>query len=145
MRNQEKTTIRKVGFHKSESIYLIIRGLEVGIASGLVCVLYRFALEYAEKGLMQALDFVKGNPARIALWLLLLCALGVMVSYINEWEPDAAGSGIPQTSGEIRGYFSLNQGSSASTSLRLPHTRRLQRCTSIRRDRPRSLTQPTIN
>lgn len=108
MRNQEKSTIRKVGFHKSESIYLIIRGLEVGIASGLVCVLYRFALKYAEEGLMLTLDYVKGSPVRIALWLALLCVLGVLVSYINKWEPDAAGSGIPQTSGEIRGYFSLN-------------------------------------
>ncbi len=108
MRNQEKTTIRKVGLHKSESIYLIIRGLEVGIASGLVCVLYRFALMYAEEGLMKTLGFVKGNPTRIAMWLVLLCALGVLVSYINKWEPYAAGSGIPQTSGEIRGYFSLN-------------------------------------
>ncbi|MBE6719490.1 MAG: ClC family H(+)/Cl(-) exchange transporter [Ruminococcaceae bacterium] len=108
MRNQEKSTIRKVGFHKSESIYLIIRGLEVGIASGLVCVLYRFALKYAEEGLMLTLDYVKSSPVRIALWLALLCVLGVLVSYINKWEPDAAGSGIPQTSGEIRGYFSLN-------------------------------------
>lgn len=108
MRNQEKTTLRKTAPHNSESIYLIIRGLEVGIASGLVCVGYRFALEWAEKGLMQVLDSVKGSPARIALWLVLLFALGVMVNFINKWEPDAAGSGIPQTSGEIRGYFSLN-------------------------------------
>ncbi|MBR3150250.1 MAG: ClC family H(+)/Cl(-) exchange transporter [Eubacterium sp.] len=108
MRNQEKTTIRKVAFHKSESIYLIIRGLEVGIASGLVCVLYRFALVFAEEGLMKVLELVKGSPVKIALWLALLCVLGVMVSYITKWEPDAAGSGIPQTSGEIRGYFSLN-------------------------------------
>ena len=100
--------MRKVGFRKSESIYLIVRGLEVGIASGLVCVLYRFALMYAEEGLMKVLDFVKGSPVKIALWLTLLCVLGILVSYVNKWEPDAAGSGIPQTSGEIRGYFSLN-------------------------------------
>ena len=108
MKSQEKSTIRKVGFRKSESIYLIIRGLEVGIASGLVCVLYRFALVWAEEGLMKVLGYVKGSPVKIALWLALLCVLGVLVSYINKWEPDAAGSGIPQTSGEIRGYFSLN-------------------------------------
>lgn len=108
MKDQEKTTIRKIGFRKSESIYLIIRGLEVGVASGLVCVGYRFALVWAEEGLMHVLDYVHGSPLKIALWLALLCLLGVMVSYINKWEPDAAGSGIPQTSGEIRGYFSLN-------------------------------------
>lgn len=107
MSNKEKTTMRKLRFGKTESIYLIIRGLEVGIASGLICVLYRYALQLAESGLMNALDFVKGSPQKIALWLLLLAALGVFVSYINKFEPDAAGSGIPQVSGEIRGYFSL--------------------------------------
>ena len=108
MQNKEKTTLRKVGVKKNESIYLIIRGLEVGVASGLVCVAYRFALVYAEEGLYKVLDFVKGSSAKIALWLALLCVFGVMVALINKWEPDAAGSGIPQTSGEIRGYFSLN-------------------------------------
>ena len=108
MSNKEKTTLRKIRFKKTESIFLIIRGLEVGIASGLVCVLYRYALQYAESGLMSVLDFVQDSPSKIALWLLLLALLGVMVAYINKFEPDAAGSGIPQVSGEIRGYFSLN-------------------------------------
>ena len=100
--------MRKLRFQKTESIYLIIRGLEVGIASGLVCVLYRYALQYAESGLMSVLDMVKGNTLKTVFWLLILAILGVFVSYINKFEPDAAGSGIPQVSGEIRGYFSLN-------------------------------------
>jgi len=100
--------MRKLRFKKTESIFLIIRGLEVGIASGLICVLYRYALQYAESGLMSVIDFVKGSPAKIAVWLLLLAVLGIIVSFINKLEPDAAGSGIPQVSGEIRGYFSLN-------------------------------------
>ncbi|MBE6741781.1 MAG: ClC family H(+)/Cl(-) exchange transporter [Ruminococcaceae bacterium] len=108
MGNKEKTTIRKLRFKKTESIYLIIRGLEVGIASGLVCVLYRYALQFAESGLMSVLEYVKGSPSKIALWLVLAALLGVLVAYINKLEPDAAGSGIPQVAGEIRGYFSLN-------------------------------------
>ena len=108
MSNKEKTTIRKIRFKKTESIYLIIRGLEVGIASGLVCVLYRYALQFAESGLMKTLDYIKGSPTKTALWLLLCALLGIIVYFINKLEPDAAGSGIPQVSGEIRGYFSLN-------------------------------------
>jgi len=108
MHSKEKSTIRKIRFKKTESIYLIIRGLEVGIASGLICVLYRYALQFAESSLMSVINFVKGSPAKIAVWLLLLALLGIMVSYINKLEPNAAGSGIPQVSGEIRGYFSLN-------------------------------------
>ena len=108
MQNKEKTTIRKIGSRRTESLYLIVRGVEVGVASGLICVAYRFMLQVAEDGLLRVLDYVKGSPQKIAAWLAFLAALGVLISYINKWEPDAAGSGIPQTTGEIRGYFSLN-------------------------------------
>lgn len=108
MKNREKTTIRKIEFKRSESIYLIIRGVEVGVVAGLVCSLYRFLLQYAEDYLLKAIDYVKGSPLKTALWLAALTAIGVIVYFIVKWEPDAGGSGIPQTAGEIRGYFSLN-------------------------------------
>ena len=108
MQKKEDTTIRKIWDKRTESIYLIIRGLEVGVAAGLVCVAYRYLLQIAENGLMKVLSEVKGDSLKTALWLVSLCVIGIFVSYINKWEPDAAGSGIPQTSGEIRGYFSLN-------------------------------------
>ena len=108
MKNKEKTTIRKIEFKRTESLYLIVRGIEVGVVTGLVCSLYRFLLQFAEDNLVKILDYVKGNPAKIALWLIGVTAIGVIVSFIVKWEPDAGGSGIPQTAGEIRGYFSLN-------------------------------------
>ncbi len=108
MKNKEKTTLRKIEYKRIESIYLLIRGVEVGVAAGLICVLYRFLLSLAESGLDRVLEYIKGSPLKITLWLAALAALGVFVSYINKWEPDAAGSGIPQTTGDVRGYFSLN-------------------------------------
>jgi H+/Cl- antiporter ClcA len=108
MQYKEKTTLRKITQSRSEGIFLILRGIEVGVAAGLVCVAYRYALEIAEKGLNSVLEAVNGNPLRIAGWLALLAVIGIIVSFIIKWEPDAGGSGIPQTSGEIRGYFSLN-------------------------------------
>ena len=47
MRNKDKSTFRKIEFHRKESFYLLVRGLEVGIASGLIAVLYRFLLSFA--------------------------------------------------------------------------------------------------
>lgn len=105
MREKEKTTLRKIEYHKKESFYLIIRGLEVGVVTGLICVFYRYALSFAESGLMKVLDFVKGNPLRIALWFVILAVIGVAVAYINKWEPMVSGSGIPQVNGEVKGYF----------------------------------------
>lgn len=108
MREKNRTTLRKIEYHKKESFYLIVRGLEVGIVAGLISVLYRFLLSSAENKLMKILDFVKGNPLRISIWFILLLIIGYFVSIINKWEPMAAGSGIPQINGEIKGHFSAN-------------------------------------
>ncbi|MCM1115092.1 MAG: ClC family H(+)/Cl(-) exchange transporter [Clostridium sp.] len=106
MREKERTTFRKIELHRKEGFYLIVRGLEVGIAAGLVSVLYRFLLSFAENHLYRILDFIKGNPIRIILWLILVSAIGVGVYFITKWEPKASGSGIPQINGEIKGYMS---------------------------------------
>lgn len=110
MKEKEKTTFRKIEYHRKESFYLIIRGLEVGITAGLISVFYRYALSFAETGLMKVLDFVRDNPLRIALWFIALAAIGVFVSFINKWEPMAAGSGIPQINGEVKGNFNPSWG-----------------------------------
>lgn len=108
MKEKGKTTFRKIEYSRKESFYLIVRGIEVGIAAGLVCVLYRFLLSKAEEYLYAVIEYVKGNPFKTALWLFLLSLLGAAVSYIIKWEPLAGGSGIPQVTGEIRGYLSHN-------------------------------------
>jgi len=105
MKDREKSTFRKIKYSNSESFYLIVRGLEVGITAGLISVFYRYSLSFAEKGLMNVLDFVKGSPLKIAVWFALLAVIGVFVSMINKWEPMVAGSGIPQINGEIKGNF----------------------------------------
>ncbi len=105
MKEKKKTTYRKIEYHRKESFYLIVRGLEVGIVAGLTAVFYRYALSFAETGLIKVLDFVRGNPLRIAGWFVLLAAIGVFISFLNKWEPMASGSGIPQVNGEIKGNF----------------------------------------
>lgn len=108
MKEKGKSTFRKIEYHRKESIYLIVRGIETGIAAGLICVLYRFLLSKAEEYLYVVIDYVKGNPIKTALWLFLLALLGAAVSLIIKWEPLSGGSGIPQVTGEIRGHISHN-------------------------------------
>ncbi len=103
MKEKEKTTYRKIEYSRKESFYLIVRGLEVGVAAGLISVLYRYALSFAESGLMSVIEKVKGNAVLIVLWFVLLAVIGFAVSMINKWEPMASGSGIPQVNGEIKG------------------------------------------
>ena len=105
MRNKDKSTFRKIEFHRKESFYLLVRGLEVGIASGLIAILYRFLLSFAEKYLMKIIDFVKGNPGKVAVWFVILALIGFLVSMLVKWEVQGGGSGIPQVNGEVKGYI----------------------------------------
>lgn len=73
------------------------------MAAGLISVLYRYALSFAESGLMSVIEKVKGNAVLIVLWFVLLAVIGFAVSMINKWEPMASGSGMPQVNGEIKG------------------------------------------
>lgn len=82
MKSKEKSTFRKIEFHRIETFYLIIRGIEVGIAAGLVSALYRFLLSKAESISLSVIEAVKGSPLKIALWLAALVLIGFIVSKI---------------------------------------------------------------
>lgn len=105
MKSKLRSTVRKIEYHRKESFYLIIRGLEVGIFSGLVAVFYRYLITFSEEKLMDVLNIIKGNPIKITVWFLILVCIGIAVALINRFIPFVAGSGIPQISGEIKGYI----------------------------------------
>lgn len=106
MKNQKKiNTVRKIEAKNKEAFFLIIRGVEVGLCAGLVCILYRYLLSFAEEGLFKILDLVKGNPLKISLWFIALAVLGVFVAGLNKLVPLASGSGIPQLNGEVKGHI----------------------------------------
>ncbi len=107
MKEKKKlNTIRKIEYKNKEAVFLLIRGLEVGVSAGLVAVLYRYLLSFAENRLMSVIEFVKGSPLKISFWFVILALLGVFVAFVNKWEPLAAGSGIPQITGEVKGLVS---------------------------------------
>ena len=57
-------------------------------------------------GLM--LEAAKRNVWTAVLWFLVLAALGMAVGLLVKWEPMISGSGIPQVSGEMKGYLDQN-------------------------------------
>lgn len=105
MKEKEKTTFRKIEYHKKESFYLIVRGVEVGIFSSLITVLYRFCLTYAEKLLHKFVEFAKSDWYKCVIFFAVIALLGFLVSKIVKWESLSSGSGIPQVSGEIKGHL----------------------------------------
>lgn len=106
MEKKEKSTLRKLKNKKYEGFLLIVRGIETGIAAGLLCVLYRFLLSKAEEYLYIVIDYVKSNALRSTVWIILLAVLGILVAFIIKRVPDSSGSGIPNVTAEIKGYLS---------------------------------------
>lgn len=105
MRKKEKSTFRKIEHHRTETFFLIVRGLEVGVVAGLVSALYRFLLSKAESANHAVLTAIAGKPLYIALFLAALAGIGYLVSRLVRWQPLSSSSGIPQITGEIRGHL----------------------------------------
>lgn len=84
---------------------LIVEGFAVGIVAGLVTILYRFALTYADKALQLVLSFSKNHVWAIVGWFGVLILLAVLCGKLMDWEPLASGSGIPQLEGEMAGQI----------------------------------------
>lgn len=106
MNKKEKNTLRKLQKRNYEGFLLIVRGIETGVAAGLVCVLFRFLLSKAEEYLYIIIESVKGSTVRSVLWIAALAVLGILVSLVVKHVPDSGGSGIPQVSAEVKGILS---------------------------------------
>lgn len=102
MKNNTENTLKRA---EKLQIILIGEGTLVGIAGGLVVLLYRILLEYAGLWLRQILDFVKNSPLLIAGWFAILILLAIVVGKLLTWEPLISGSGIPQLEGEMTGQL----------------------------------------
>lgn len=89
-------------------VILIGEGLLVGAVGGLIVLLYRVALTYAGIWLENILNYVRGNPLRIAGWFAVLMLMAFIVGRLVKWEPMISGSGIPQIEGEVTGKVSQN-------------------------------------
>ena len=84
---------------------LVLKGVCVGAAAGLVAVLFRLVLEQVEHLLPQTISYIAAHPWLVPVWAaVLLCAAG-LVTLLLKWEPMISGSGIPQLDGEILGFF----------------------------------------
>ncbi len=105
MKKDTSYTIKRV---QRLPVILIGEGLLVGTVSGLTVMFYRIALTYAAQWLNKILEFIQGQPLRIAGWFLLLLLFALTVGRLVKWEPLISGSGIPQVEGEILGKLSQN-------------------------------------
>lgn len=88
---------------------LFFEGILVGLVAGLVVVLYRYVLDKADSLRTSIYGFLHNMPLwTIALWFLILLAVGLLIGYISSKEPMISGSGIPQVKGQLSGDLTVN-------------------------------------
>ncbi len=100
MKNKHNTYNSLFHWH-SFRLKLVLEGICVGILTGLVVVLYRFALERAGVMLTGVYHDLSQRPWLIPIWVVALVGIGYVVGLMVDYEPMISGSGIPQVEGVL--------------------------------------------
>lgn len=87
-------------------IHLVVQGLLVGAAAGLAAVCFRFLIDWAE-GFSMAV-FTGRFPLYLWAMVPLWAGAAIFIGMLMEWEPMAAGGGVPQVEGELLGQVSMS-------------------------------------
>ena len=103
MRQEKQSTAKMIKRFRNFRYGLVLEGVAVGTAAGLVSVLFRLMLEQAE-GLRQTVSrFCADNLWGYFLWGVFMLGLAALTTLLLRWEPLIGGSGIPQVEGELQG------------------------------------------
>ncbi len=84
---------------------LILEGIATGLIAGLIAVVYRILLGYAEEGITWVTTMIQKNLWYLVGWFVVLIIIGFMVAWLLKVEPLISGSGIPQVEGEMMSFI----------------------------------------
>lgn len=106
--NQKRHTTYQLTSDTRFQVALVGEGMLVGLFVGLTIALYRFTLMQAESVVQYVVHLAQTSPLIACGWFGILILLTLVVGVILRWEPDAAGSGIPQVDAEVMGAQDMN-------------------------------------
>ncbi|TGE32876.1 H(+)/Cl(-) exchange transporter ClcA [Desulfosporosinus sp. Sb-LF] len=99
--NNKNNTYNSLFHWHSFRLKLVFEGIAVGILTGFVVVLYRYALEEMGILLTEVYQGLTQRPILIPIWVCVLAVLGYSVGLMVKYEPMISGSGIPQVKGVL--------------------------------------------
>lgn len=88
-------------------VSLVWEGALVGLVTGLVIAGYRLGLSWAGGVVMAASQAMRENIFAVLAWVGIAALLVGILGLLVRWEPDTAGSGIPQVDAEVMGAKSM--------------------------------------
>lgn len=84
--------------------YAIVgEGVIIGLITGALISVFRLMLMGADVLRDRMVEFAADGAARAALAALILLCIAAVISLLLGWEPEIAGSGIPQVEAELKG------------------------------------------
>ena len=98
--NKDNTHNTLISWH-SFRLKLVFEAIGVGIITGFLIVLYRYALEKAGIFLTEVYKTLSIKPILILPWIGVLIILGYVVGLMVKHDPMISGSGIPQVEGVL--------------------------------------------
>lgn len=104
--DRQNTYNTLINWH-SFRLRLVAEGIGVGIVTGFIIVLYRFALEKASYMLTQVYYSMTLKPILILPWIIFLVFVAYCVGRAIKYDPMISGSGIPQVKGVLLGKLDM--------------------------------------
>lgn len=102
MKKKNKDNTYNTLFHwHSFKLKLVLEGICIGIVTGLLIVMYRYALSTAGILLTKIYNTISIKPILILPWAFALIIIGYTVGLMVKHEPMISGSGIPQVEGVL--------------------------------------------
>ena len=82
---------------------VVAEGVLIGLITGALISVFRLMLIYADQLRDKMTDYAHTGYGAAAVCAFVMICLTVIITLLLAWEPDIAGSGIPQVEAELRG------------------------------------------
>jgi H+/Cl- antiporter ClcA len=106
--NKKSNTYHTLFHWHSFRMKLIFEGIGIGILTGLLIVLYRFALEEVSTILKFIYQLIDTNRILVLPWLIAIILIGYSIGILVKRNPMISGSGIPQIEGVLFKKLEMN-------------------------------------
>ena len=110
MEKQEGGKIKKFFFKLRNTVVpVFVYGGAVGAVVGVIVTFFNMGAEWLTANSSKIYDWFYSNPYYIPLLFLCLAAFALIMALVHSRVPEVRGSGVPQTEGVMRGFFSFRK------------------------------------
>lgn len=89
-------------------ISYVLKGILVGAVAGIVVSAFRMAIYRVLNTMPLIYDYIRSEPSRIIIWVILVLVIAFVVIMIGRDEPDIQGNGVSELKGQLQGTIKLN-------------------------------------